>query len=210
MISHEHRCIFVHLPRCAGTSIERWIVGADWWQIEPATKHLIASQARRRYAQYWDDYFKFTIVRNPADRIVSCLKYPDYFGIRPNPGGSLDFDGYFARFRGSDNVILEHDHRFTRREDLLSARHRPGAVYGNMLDEELDFVATFDTLAEDGAFIRDRLQLARALPFHEERTADRARAPMLTEADATLIDSLFQEDRQRFNLLSAARSIARR
>lgn len=36
MISDQYRCIFVHIPRVAGTSIELAITGLDWWN----TLHL--------------------------------------------------------------------------------------------------------------------------------------------------------------------------
>ncbi|MDF2620749.1 MAG: uncharacterized protein K0S00_3408 [Xanthobacteraceae bacterium] len=54
MISHQYKCIFVHIQRCAGTSIEVWIDGADFWYKEPNNKHLLASQAKELYAAYWD------------------------------------------------------------------------------------------------------------------------------------------------------------
>lgn len=173
MISHQHKCIFVHIPRIAGSSIERWLCGADWWSIEPSTKHLLASQARVLYRDYWDEYFTFSFVRNPWDRVVSCLKYPNYFGIGfqrvgEPPAPRLDLRGYQARF-GAETV-LEHDHRFYKRGDLVSGRHLPGQVYGNILDEELDFIGRFENLAEDCAKIREILGIEEGMAVHSERS----------------------------------------
>lgn len=47
MISHEHRLIFIHIPRTAGTSFEKWILGKDQWDINPAEKHLTAAEAKK-------------------------------------------------------------------------------------------------------------------------------------------------------------------
>jgi hypothetical protein len=55
MISHEHKCIFVHISRTGGSSIERTIFKKDWWLIDPATKHLTASKTK--------DYTKITGIR---------------------------------------------------------------------------------------------------------------------------------------------------
>ena len=61
MIDHVNKCIFVHIPRCGGSSMERFFVKKDWHGIEENTKHLIASHARELYSDYWDDYFKINI-----------------------------------------------------------------------------------------------------------------------------------------------------
>lgn len=157
MISHEHRCIFVHIPRCAGTAVEEWIVGRDWWKVEPETKHLLASQAKRLYARWWDDYFKFAIVRHPYTRTISCLKYAAHFGLALRPDGEIDLSGYRALF--GEDVTVEVDHRFHARADVLSARHVAGAVYGNLLDEPLDAILRYERLPEEIAALADRLGL---------------------------------------------------
>ena len=71
MISHEHKCIFIHIPKCAGSSIERFFVKKDWWRVNRNTKHILAEEAKDLYKEYWDDYFKFAFVRNPWELEVS-------------------------------------------------------------------------------------------------------------------------------------------
>lgn len=72
MISDRYRCIFVHIPRTAGSAIEEAISGRDWWFVNPLTKHLTARQARLLYGKRrWCEYFSFAFVRNPWDKLVS-------------------------------------------------------------------------------------------------------------------------------------------
>ena len=149
MISHKYKCIFIHIQRTAGTSIENWIVGKDWWRIDKETKHLLASQAKVKYRKYWDKYFKFSFVRNPWDRVVSCLIFPEFYGISYH-NGMLNFDGYKSKY--GYPVIIENDFRFSNGKFLKSKKHMKNSVYLNILDEELDFVVSF-VQVEDG--IRD-------------------------------------------------------
>jgi hypothetical protein len=90
MINHKFKCIFIHIPCAGGTSIENWICGKDYWNIDNKEKHLLSCQAKEMYAEYWDEYFKFSIVRNPYRRTVSMLKDPSFFGVTIDEG-NLDF-----------------------------------------------------------------------------------------------------------------------
>ena len=74
MISHKHKCIFIHIPRTGGTSIEKALTEADWWKVDKKTKHLDCKTAKNLYKDNWNEYFKFTIVRNPWDWMVSLFR----------------------------------------------------------------------------------------------------------------------------------------
>lgn len=168
MISHRYRCIFVHIQRTAGSSIEQWICGTDWWRIDPATKHVLASQAKELYRPYWDDYFKFSFVRDPVSRILSCMHHSEHFGLRITKGNKIDFDGYHRRF--GCNVILEHDFRFYRRSELIRQQHVADSIYGNIIDEPLDFVGKYETLYSDIEYIRNTLGIEKDFDNHLERS----------------------------------------
>lgn len=98
MISHKHKTIFVHIPKCGGQSIEHMFLndlGLSWKDKsvlmmrkkkrdeKGAVKlgHLIAADyVEGGYInhQLFDAYYKFTIVRNPLRRMQSAYSYLGY------------------------------------------------------------------------------------------------------------------------------------
>lgn len=91
MISHEHKCIFVHIPKCAGTSIERALGHFDDYSgrgrqdhrsirmIEPINSKIFASVENNK------EFIKRLWVQaspppNPRSRfVVTKEQYESYF-----------------------------------------------------------------------------------------------------------------------------------
>lgn len=72
MIVHEHSCIFVHQRKCAGSSIMRTFnvaFGTPDWDF---MKDGVLSP---EYTATHQSYFRFAVVRNPWDRLISGWKY---------------------------------------------------------------------------------------------------------------------------------------
>jgi hypothetical protein len=199
MISHEYRCIFIHIQRCAGSSIEAWIAGRDWWQIEKNTKHLLASQAKQLYAEYWPRYFKFAFVREPVGRTLSMLKYAKYYGLRRRPLIGFDFEEYHQRF--GTQVVLEHDYRFYQRASLLRDVHGPGCVYSNILDEELDFIGSVESLEEDLAVVARQIGMRTPFTARHQRTPKTVRVHRreVFPWEKRRIARLYERDYDRFD-----------
>lgn len=163
MISHEHKCIFIHIPRTGGSSIEKFFTNKSCFKQNgspeerdlyfgysgPEIKHIIASTSKKLYADYWDDYFKFSFVRNPWDRMVSMAKYPEFYGCTIN-NESINVSEYLKKF---PNIEID--------ERSLSANYTgkslSNSVYLNLLDEPLDFIGKFENLKQDIQFICDKI-----------------------------------------------------
>lgn len=88
MISHIHNCIFIHIPKCAGESIETALMGRPNWEKDDPNykyleepidskigedKHYTIEQWKSNF--FFCKYFKFSIVRNPWAATHSFYKY---------------------------------------------------------------------------------------------------------------------------------------
>jgi len=86
MYSHEHKFIYIHIPKSAGTFIKHYLLS----NIEPNYENnqnqqdyddkyrTTCERALSGIAQdvpEYKEYFKFTVVRNPFDRVVSIYTY---------------------------------------------------------------------------------------------------------------------------------------
>jgi len=69
MILHQHKLIFIHIPKTGGTSIEYALTGKE------KSQHKTISDFETEYPDLIKKYFKFTVVRNPWDRLVSGFFY---------------------------------------------------------------------------------------------------------------------------------------
>ena len=118
MINNKHNFIFIHIPKTAGTSIES-VFG------KCRAKHKTIKKTLRDIPQgkTHEDYFKFTFIRNPWDRIVSLYEYLKREAIQADKA-FLDFHEWV------DTVVCK---RHSERRNMNNER-RHFATYCDWLD----------------------------------------------------------------------------
>lgn len=179
MVDHERKLIFVHVARTGGTSIESALVGNNWWKIEPATKHLSARQMRTHYGEeIWSGYKKFSVVRNPWDRVIS-MWVTGWWSSTPGVGG--------AEVRAGLKQFIEQ----------LKPHPHEGygsLLYADILNEKLDHILRFETLQFDLDKMLEAEGLAPvALPRLEARTHE-PYAFYYDDDTRALVEKIFRQD----------------
>jgi|TARA_Y100000310_G_scaffold195674_1_gene195678 hypothetical protein len=133
MIEHINKIIFLHIPKTGGTSIVNSIVGTS------AHEHLDWRELKEKHKEYWDEYYKFTIVRNPFDWLVSM-----YHGMY---GGDPDT---WPAFGDPHRTIASHMSfpRFIK--DFRQAR-APGKPFSqvDIIGPEMDQIIRFENLGNE-------------------------------------------------------------
>ena len=77
MIIEEHKAIFIHIPKNAGTSIKDFFNRSDKFCIPliKINKHDTIHQIKLKAPKLYNSFRKFAIVRNPYDRTLSWYSY---------------------------------------------------------------------------------------------------------------------------------------
>ena len=84
MIDHDIKCIFIHIPRTAGSSISTALTQRkkegerfeNRARVKQDKIHFTVEQAQKKFGlKVWDEYLTFAFVRNPWDRLVSQYQW---------------------------------------------------------------------------------------------------------------------------------------
>lgn len=233
IISHSHKFIFIHIHKTAGESISEalrpHLSGRDLLlgtsprgELNNAyysfKYHLQKHSGVRKVRTFvgdatWNNYLKFSFVRDPFDRLRSLYFYFERMLARrrephlrnallwlPGPG-----------FR--DPLKWPEMQAFIETENFSSFIRHPAFSTGIMgarpqslllTDKEgnldVDFVGKFENLAEDFATLTARLGLESAHLRHRNASRNRAAPPYPTEAaDRALIAELYARDYALFD-----------
>ena len=85
-ISYTYNLVFIHIPKCAGTTIEKILGTCTSRELYGRTptprlgqyttpQHLTYLQLKDKLNINWSDYHAFSVVRNPYSRFVSEYNY---------------------------------------------------------------------------------------------------------------------------------------
>lgn len=183
MINHEYKCIFVHIPRTSGTSIEsEFGVDMDFKDgkkaIFSSDKHLKSSEIFRSIDEHlWKSYFKFTLVRNPWDRVISIFNMPAFSDINFLSGKSLIY-------------FLNH---------YEPKPHEAGIQCMDYIDrDDLDFIGKFENRQQDINFIFKKIGFFNALNLHDRKTNHKHYTEYYDDESRELVAEKYAKDIEMF------------
>lgn len=169
--------LYISVSKVGNTSIKASIYAMpemdDYRNVHKAV-HQQECRAHVDQLPNFKDYYKFTFVRNPFDRLVSCYENKLHTD-RESVGVTIKeliYDRYLMGYLGKDKGFHDWAKRVCRVPDKYADRHFISQSFG-MLDEDgelvLDFVGKFERFSSDFEIIREKFDLA-PLP-HYNRTS---------------------------------------
>jgi chondroitin 4-sulfotransferase 11 len=207
-VSHALRCIFVHIPRTGGTSIELALGMHGDWRVEntesmfgmiasPQIKRHVASTAFLQHTTAielsgllpgeFQNYFRFAFVRNPWDRLVSV-----YSRMDPHMQATAEKVG--LALAGTSF------HEFIKRTENFQHVHldpQEGFVFDHAGYCLVDFVGRYERLVEDFATICSRLGKNIELPHCNVSTRNAYRQ-YYNNATRKIVERRYGEDIEKF------------
>lgn len=171
MIINKLKCVFVHIPKTAGSSIEKVLypslglissmsdvkLFAGWDSKNKIwMQHATMQQINDLYMEDVSEYFKFSFVRNPYERAVSDWKFLRGGGNEKCRSKTflkyLNRDGYFKRMLSNQkDRSTRIDHTY-RQYDFIYDKN------GNCL---IDFIGRFENLQEDFNVVCEKIGIPR-------------------------------------------------
>jgi len=151
LYSFQAAVLFVHVSRTAGVSIQACMrAGLNNSTILGSSQHAPLCEARTELGELFDSTYKFAVVRNPWDRLVSWYAYLAAVTFArdldkksqsaPDAAHWKEFDAYL-------DVALRETCRIDGEERLmLSQFHQLADAEGQLL---VDGLGRFENLADD-------------------------------------------------------------
>lgn len=205
MLSTKHNTLFVHIPKCGGTSVESaiweehekteenlWMGFLDQFHNKFQTgglQHLKAIQIRQYVGRKkFDSLFKFSIVRNPFARIVSQYLYM---------GSRADLREYIGM--NVDDSFLSYLHKIQKRSHV-QWQQQVSFLYdykGNLL---VDLIIPLEQIDDLPDLLRKHTPInIQSIPRTNTHTAKYNYKDYLCEDSVAIISDLYLEDFEAFN-----------
>lgn len=177
MIGLKHKFLFMHLPKTAGNSIQNilrqysedeiFVGKAKQDGVERfGVRSKFGTKKHSRLFEYkklldhgtYNDLFKFTIVRNPWDRIVSRYSFKN---MEKEVHSKADFETIEEAPFDRDEFIKTILTTPTLESFLLE--NPPGGKLDFLCDTDLDYVIRFENLQNDFDVVCSRIGMPKAL-----------------------------------------------
>lgn len=181
-VSHQYKFIFVHIPKCAGSSIEKSFqtftkltlisgggqnslskeyieqnnlsITGNFHRLE---LHLSATEIKTLIGEkFFEECYKFSIVRNPFSRLVSY-----YLFIKRLKKPDMSKINVKLVWESSNFTDFVNSAIIEPQADLFFNQYK--YIYDDCQNNLMNFTGRFENLAEDFDFIITQIQTKQAI-----------------------------------------------
>jgi len=217
MISHKHKCIFIHISKCAGSSVEN---AFGVFKNEPDSLNALRGwdEKHKLYLQHatpqqlmdlklitksqWDSYYKFIVYRNSWSKLLS-----DYLWV--SRGHKIDdsFENFLLK-KGKFTDILTDNSNHHYCGDHLYNQKDYFFLDGNRINYDLEI--NFDAVNDGFNSVIKDLGLEPNFFDKKDNSTNYEKAHysyLYSLKSKNLVKRLYQEDIAYFNFRFENRSI---
>ena len=185
LISHKHKFIFIHIPKCAGVSIY------DVFQTKRDDQHHkrlcdLCTKTKLKTK----NYFKFCFVRNPWDRFLSAYLYLKKGGR----GGTGDLKG--SKIIGQFNNFSDFIAKFNTVKDKFCDKHFYNQLY--WMDNNIDYVGRYESFQHDFSIICDKIGIDRQQLPHKNATKHKHYTEYYDDVTKQIVAEQYAKDIEYF------------
>lgn len=186
----RHRCIFVHVPKTGGQSVSTSLFGTCTGGHRTVTEYMqIFGEPT------FNNYFKFSFVRNPWDRLVSTYHFCRQAHLKMN----------------LQRWAAEHLSQYEDFESFVRGFVNPEAIYGHHIfvpqhefvckeagTLAVDFLGRYENLAQDFAHVRHTLGDPGTDLSHLNATKRRDYSRYYTKETQAMVARAYRKDIELF------------
>lgn len=180
-----YKCIFIHVPKTGGISICK--------DLRVRNNHMTAEEWKAINPELFHSYYKFTFVRNPVDRLISC--YRDLCFSLPSEDSDIELGEFIRKnYSSIDHFAIEG------LEGLLNEHFfQPQCNYifdqaGNRL---VDYIGKMESFDEDRKIIYNNINLR--ISKNTKRNESKGPSTRLLPDSIKKINSIYAEDIRLFS-----------
>lgn len=162
-MKNNKQFIYIHIPKCAGTSI---------WRESGEDFTFFDHNIRDKNFKYYKDSlersystFSFTFVRNPWDRLASSYSFLKNGGLYKVD--YEDYQKYFSKYKNFRDLVLNWQDTFF---DQIHFKQQ----YKWICDDDdkliVDFIGRFENIQQDFNLICDKLKIHRKQLVHKNKS----------------------------------------
>jgi hypothetical protein len=204
MISHKHKCIFIHIPKTAGMSVYSFFYpGIKFHYANPDYERLFGWCPKRKIhmqhatskqlletelitQEQWNTYYKFCFVRNPWDRA-----YSDYKWINNFSGVNGSFKNYVNKTKEYEGILTDKTVNKYLGDHLLPQT--------DFFDFEgaykLNFIGRFENFTNDIKRVMGDLSIDRTFDaFQNKSVRIKDYSKFYTNSQKQMVEEKFKRD----------------